>query len=71
MYTLSMRPLGLWKRFIIKQVLVQDGKLQLGQLLTQQEILVPDIWFKENQPLLQFLLRQKLGKQQLRKEIKK
>jgi len=50
---------------------VQDGKLQLGQLLTQLEILVPDIWFKENQPLLQFLLRQKLGKQQLRKEIKK
>jgi hypothetical protein len=41
---------------------VQDGKLQLGQLLTQQGILVLDIWFKESQPQLQFLLRQKLGK---------
>jgi hypothetical protein len=56
--------------FTITLYKVQDGKLQLGQLLTQQEILVLDIWFKENQPPLQFLLSQKLGKQQQRKGIK-
>jgi hypothetical protein len=40
------------------------------QLLTQQGILVLGTWCKENHQLLQFLLRQKLGKQQQRKGIR-